>query len=179
MDEFKQLKRLANTTEDTKKQTEYRLKMGELVTEMADNGLKPRLLFGKGDVKGQRQRYKERVKNEQRFKCKLCNKVLAHSSSLKHHMDKQVCVINQEERDKIYKEKQKIYREKNKDAIKETQKIYREQHAEEQKIYQKEYRDNEEQKNYQKIYKEQNKDKIKQQRKERYERDKLKKEQSR
>ena len=105
MDEFKQLKRLANTTEDTNKQTEYRLKMGELVTEMADNGLKPRLLFGKGDVKGQRQRYKERVKNEQRFKCKLCNKVLAHSSSLKHHMDKQVCVINQEERDKIYKEK--------------------------------------------------------------------------
>ena len=59
---------------DAAKQEEIRMKMGELIKEFSNSGLN-RLIFGKGNVKAQRERYKKRVVDEQRFKCSVCNKV--------------------------------------------------------------------------------------------------------
>lgn len=71
---------------------EIRLKMGILVKEMADNyGIKPRLIFGKGNVKAQRARYKKRVMEEQRFQCGKCSQLYSSSTSLKHHVDNKIC----------------------------------------------------------------------------------------
>jgi hypothetical protein len=69
-----------------------RIKMGELVKKMADeHGLKPRLIFGKGNVKAQRERYKKRVLEEKRFQCKECQKVFADSSGFKNHAKNKIC----------------------------------------------------------------------------------------
>ena len=76
---------------DGDEKEELRMKMGELVKQMADAGLKPRLFLGKGDVKGQARRYKKRVIDEKRFQCTKCDKVFACSSSHKHHIAKEVC----------------------------------------------------------------------------------------
>ena len=73
------------------KQEEIRMKMAELIKEMAENGLNPKLIFGKGNVKKQRERYKKRVIEEQRFKCAVCNKVFSCNSSLKHHITQKIC----------------------------------------------------------------------------------------
>ena len=71
---------------------DIRLKMGNLVKEMADvHGLNPRLIFGKGNVKAQRARYKKRVIEEKRFQCIKCEHAFCSSGSLKHHIDKRVC----------------------------------------------------------------------------------------
>ena len=140
--EFRELKKSLPplSKSDDPKQEEIRMKMGELMKEMADNGLNPKLIFGKGNIKKQRERYKKRVLEEQRFKCAVCNKVFSCNSSLKHHTTKKICekpvkqVITQKEYAKLYratnKEKQKQmkkqYYEKNKDKILEKAKEYRE-----------------------------------------------------
>ena len=70
---------------DNQRQESIRMKMGELIKEMADSGLNPKLIFGKGNVKKQRERYKKRVVDEQRFTCSVCNKVFSGGSSMKPH----------------------------------------------------------------------------------------------
>ena len=108
---------------DNAKQEEIRMKMGELIKEMADSGLNPRLIFGKGNVKAQRERYKKRVVEEQRFKCDICSKIFSCKSNLKHHTINKVC----EKPTLTKKEYDKLYREKNKDKRNEQNKKYREQ----------------------------------------------------
>ena len=111
---------------DNQQQEAIRMKMGELIKEMADRGLNPKLIFGKGNVKKQRERYKKRVVDEQRFKCSVCNKVFSGGSSMKHHTSNKICEkpVQQTEYEKQMK---KQYYENNKDRIKEQKKQYREQ----------------------------------------------------
>jgi rubredoxin len=66
-------------------------KMGELIKEMADNGLKPKLFYGKGNIPAQRRRYKKRVMEEKRFQCKKCEHVFSDSSGLKYHTANKIC----------------------------------------------------------------------------------------
>jgi hypothetical protein len=78
--------------ENPGKKEELQIKMGHIIKEMADNhGLKPRMVFGKGNVKAQRARYKIRVIEEKRFQCPECEKVFSSSTSMKHHVAKKVC----------------------------------------------------------------------------------------
>ena len=72
-------------------QEQLKIEMGHLIKKMADNGLKPKLIFGKGDVKAQKQRYKTRVLEEKRFQCCKCQKVFTSNSSLMNHTANKVC----------------------------------------------------------------------------------------
>ncbi len=76
---------------DGDEKEELRIKMGELVKQMADAGLKPRVFLGKGDVKAQAMRYKKRVIEEKRFQCPKCEKLFTSNSGLKHHTANKVC----------------------------------------------------------------------------------------
>ena len=107
------------------KHEEIRMKMGELMKEMADNGLNPKLIFGKGNIKKQRERYKKRVIEEQRFKCAVCNKVFSCNCSLKHHTTNKICE-KPVKRTELEKEYHKQYYEKNKEKILEQKKQDRE-----------------------------------------------------
>jgi hypothetical protein len=94
--EFEELRALAIDT-DQEKKTALRMKMGELAKEMAENGLNPRVIYGKGDVKAQRERYKKRVIEEKRFQCPTCQKVFTNNSGLKHHIANKICEKNKKE----------------------------------------------------------------------------------
>ena len=107
------------------KQEDIRMKMAELIKEMAENGLNPKLIFGKGNVQKQRERYKKRVLEEQRFKCAVCNKVFSCNSSLKHHTTTKICE-KPVKRTELEKEYHKQYYEKNKEKILEQKKQDRE-----------------------------------------------------
>ena len=111
---------------DNQRQESIRMKMGELIKEMADSGLNPKLIFGKGNVKKQRERYKKRVIDEQRFKCSVCNKVFSGGSSMKHHTNNKTCEkpVKQTE---LEKQTKKQYYEKHKEKILERNKQYKQQ----------------------------------------------------
>jgi hypothetical protein len=52
----------------------------------------PKLIFGKGDVKAQANRYRARVIAEKRFQCVLCEKVFTTNGTYKVHCEKRSCV---------------------------------------------------------------------------------------
>jgi hypothetical protein len=87
-DELNQLSFDLHKTDDEN----LRLKMGELVAQMADaDGVRPRLIFGKGNVKAQRERYRKRVMEEKRFQCPKCESCFTCNSGLKTHTKNKTC----------------------------------------------------------------------------------------
>jgi len=87
-----ELQALGDDFKGTPDDENVRHQMANLVKQMADaHGLKPRLLFGKGNVKAQRKRYKQRVIEEKRFQCQKCEHIFTSSQGLKHHLKNQIC----------------------------------------------------------------------------------------
>ena len=69
-----------------------RIEMGKLVAQMTEvDGVKPRLIFGKGNVKAQSERYKKRVVEEKRFQCPKCEYCFVCNSGLKTHVKNKSC----------------------------------------------------------------------------------------
>ena len=90
MERFREYARRAAESDDG---PSLKMKLGMIIREMVDEGsmANPRSIFGKGDVKGQAERYKQRIKAEKRFQCKLCQHVFSSKSTLDNHIVKRVC----------------------------------------------------------------------------------------